>query len=68
MIDSNIGRAAFRIGFYIAFVSGLLSFFTEPNTPERAISLLTLIISILFLLLVVILVRTSSRGARKRRE
>ena len=68
MIDSNIGRVAFRLGFYIAFVSGLLYFFTEPNTAERAVSLLTLIISILFLLVVVILVRYSGRHARRRKE
>lgn len=57
MIDSNIGRAAFRLGFYVAFVSGILSFLTSPTSPERVISIFTFIISILFLIVVVVLVR-----------
>lgn len=61
MIDSNIGRAAFRIGFYVAFVSGILSFLTTPSSPERTISILTFIISMLFLIIVVVLVRLGSR-------
>ena len=62
MIDKYIGRAAFRIGFYIAFVSGILVFLTEPDTPERVVSLLTLIISFVFLITIVILVRFGSHG------
>lgn len=62
MIDKYIGRAAFRIGFYIAFVAGILVFLTEPNTPERVVSLLTLIITLIFLVIIVILVRFGSHG------
>jgi len=62
VIDKHIGRAAFRIGFYIAFVAGILVFLTEPETPERVVSLLTLIISFVFLITIVILVRFGSHG------
>ena len=68
MIDSHLGQAAFRLGFYVAFVSGILCFLTEPSTAERAISVLTLIISIFFLTVVVILVRSGSRYDRSRDE
>ena len=62
MIGSQLGQAAFRVGFYVAFVSGILSFLSEPSSPERAISILTFIISIVFLIVVVILVRFGNRG------
>lgn len=57
MLDSQLGHAAFRIGFYLAFVSGLLSLLTQPGTAERVISVLTFVISLLFLIMVVVLVR-----------
>ena len=68
MIDQHIGHAAFRLGFYLAFVSGILYFLTEPSSAERAISLLTLIISVSFLVVVVILVRLGGRHERSRKE
>jgi hypothetical protein len=61
MIDAHIGRAAFRLGFYIAFVAGILSWLTEPNTAEHVVSVLTLLISLVFLVVLAILVRLSSR-------
>ena len=61
MIDTHIGRAAFRLGFYIAFVSGILSWLTEPNTAEHVVSVLTLMISLIFLVVIAILVRIGSR-------
>jgi len=60
MIDSHIGRAAFRLGFHIAFMAGILSWLTEPNTAERVVSLLTLFSSVIFLLVITILVRFGS--------
>ena len=68
MIDQHLGQAAFRLGFYIAFVSGILVFLTEPASAERAISLLTLIISVSFLVVVALLVRLGGRHERNRRE
>jgi hypothetical protein len=60
MIDSQIGRAAFRLGFYIAFMAAILSWLTEPNTAEHVVSLLTLVMSIIFLIGITILVRLGS--------
>ena len=62
MIDKHIGRAAFRIGFYVAFVAGILVLLTERDTAEHVVSLLTLIISFIFLITIVILVRFGSHG------
>ena len=62
MIDKHIGRAAFRIGFYVAFVAGILVLLTERDTLEHVVSLLTLIISFIFLITIVILVRFGSHG------
>ena len=67
MIGSGLGRAAFRIGFYIAFVSGILSLLTEPDTAERVISVVTFITSALFIALVVVLVRLSNRPSARRK-
>ena len=60
MIDSSLGRAAFRIGFYITFMAGLLSLLTAPGSAERAVSILTFIIGLIFLVLIAILVRFGS--------
>ncbi|MCA9983878.1 MAG: hypothetical protein KDE59_06280 [Anaerolineales bacterium] len=57
MIGSHLGKAAFRIGFFLFTMSGLLAFFTEAGTAERVISQVMLVVSILFLLLIIILVR-----------
>ena len=57
MIGSRLGQAAFRIGFFLFSLSGLLTIFTESGSAERVISQVMLIVSILFLLLIVILVR-----------
>ena len=57
MIGSELGHAAFRLGMYIVFVSGLLVWFTESGTPGHVISQITLIIGIVFLVIVAILVR-----------
>jgi len=62
VIDKHIGRAAFRIGFYVALVAGILVLLTERDTAEHVVSLLTLIISFIFLITIVILVRFGSHG------
>ena len=61
MIDSSLGRAAFRIGFYITFVAGLLCLVTPPGSAERVVSILTVIIGLIFLVVITILVRFGSR-------
>jgi hypothetical protein len=66
MIDSQLGQAAFRLGFFVAFVSGIMSFVTGPATAERAVSILTFLISVGFLAVVVFLVRFRPRGMGRR--
>jgi hypothetical protein len=61
MIDSSLGRAAFRIGFYVTFMAGLLSLVTQAGSAERAISVLTFVIGLIFLVVITILVRFGSR-------
>lgn len=61
MIDTNIGYAGFRIGMFVVIMSGLLAWFTEPETAAHVISLFTLIIGLLFTLIIIILVRIGQK-------
>jgi hypothetical protein len=61
MIDSNLGYAGFRIGLFVVVTSGLLAWFTEPETAAHVISLFTLIIGLLFTLIIVILVKIGQK-------
>ena len=56
-MDPTLGRASFHIGFYIAFVAGVLLFFLEKGTPEYVITQFTLAIGLVYLLIVALLVR-----------
>ncbi len=56
-MDVNITRAAFHIGFYVAFVSGVLLFFVDRGTAEFTITLLTFAIGLSFLAVVVAVVK-----------
>lgn len=56
-MDPYLGKAAFHIGFYIAFVAGVLLLFLDKQTPEYYITQITFGIGVGFLLVVVILVR-----------
>ncbi|MEZ4707195.1 MAG: hypothetical protein R3A44_08320 [Caldilineaceae bacterium] len=60
-MNSTIGLAAFRIGCFVAFVSGMLLFFEERGTAEYAISLITFIMGVSFLVAVAIWVRLTQR-------
>lgn len=57
MIDPWLGKAAFHLGFYIAFTAGILLFFLEKQTPEYAITQITFGIGLAFVVVVAILVR-----------
>jgi preprotein translocase subunit SecG len=61
MIDSKLGHAGFRIGIYVVLVAGGLSWLTEEGTAERAISMLTFIIGLVFLGIVIVLVWVGRR-------
>ena len=63
-MDPFLGRAAFHIGFYIAFVAGALLIFLEKETAEYVITQFTLGIGLVYLLLVVILVQWGKRRER----
>lgn len=56
-MDPLLGKAAFHIGFYIAFVAGVLLFFLEKQTAEYVITQITFGIGVIFLCVVVLLVR-----------
>ena len=60
-MSGDLAQAAFRLGFFIVFISGGLLFFLEPGTAEQAISLLTLLIGLVFLAGVVIMIRLGQR-------
>lgn len=62
MIDPWLGKAAFHLGFYIAFTAGVLLFFLERGTPEHAITQLTLGIGLVFIAVVAVLVRWRKKG------
>ena len=62
MIDPVLGKAAFHIGFYIAFTAGILLFFLEKRTPEYAITQLTFAIGVTFIAIVAFLVRWRRKG------
>lgn len=61
MLDPYIGKAAFQLGFYIAFTAGVLLLFLEKGTAEYVVTQLTLGIGIVFIILIGILVRVGGR-------
>lgn len=56
-MDPVLGKAAFQIGFYIAFVAGGLLLFLDKGTAEYVITQFTLVIGLIYLFVVVLLVR-----------
>jgi hypothetical protein len=60
-MSSDLGQAAFRLGFFIVFVSGMLLFFVERGSAEQMITIFTLVIGLVFLAVVAILVRFAQR-------
>jgi hypothetical protein len=56
-MNPEAGQAWFRIAMMITLVSAVLVYFTEPDTAERVVSMLTLLIGLLFIGIIVILVR-----------
>ncbi len=56
-MNPEAGQAWFRIAMLITLVSAVLVYFTEPDTAERVVSMLTLLIGLLFIGIIVILVR-----------
>ena len=56
-MNPEAGRAWFRIAVMITLVSAVLVYFTEPNTAERIVSIITLLIGLLFIGTIIVLIR-----------
>ena len=61
MLSPQLGRAAFRIAFFIAFVSAGLMFFVEPKSAEFVVTSITLGIGALVCVLIIVIVRRQAR-------
>lgn len=61
MISPQVGRAMFRIAFYLMIVSAGILLFTERNSAEFVITTITLIIGLIFSLLIIFVVRRESK-------
>jgi len=48
-MTSSLAHAAFRLGFFIVFVSGVLLLFLEGGSAEQAIMIFTFLIGLVFL-------------------
>lgn len=60
-MSPQFGQGAFRLGFFIVLVSGILLLFEPSGTAEQAISMLTFVIGLIFLGLVVLWILISQR-------
>jgi hypothetical protein len=60
-MSGGLTHAAFRIGFFIVFVSGILLLFLESGSAEQAIMIFTFLIGLVFLIGIVIWVRLGQR-------
>jgi len=56
-VNSDFGRAWFRIATTITVISAVLVYLTEPGTAERVVSVITLLMGLLFIGVIVILIR-----------
>jgi len=53
----EMGRAFFRIAFFVALVSAVLLFFLTPGTAEFVVDVLALGVGLLFIGIIVFLAR-----------
>ena len=56
-MNPEAGQAWFRIAMMITLVSAALVFFTEAETAERVVSVITLLLGLLFIGIIIVLVR-----------
>jgi hypothetical protein len=57
----SLAHAAFRLGFFIAFVSGFLLLFLERGSAEQAIMIFTFVFSLVFVTAIAAWVRFGQR-------
>ena len=60
-MSADLGQAAFRLGFFILFISGILLWFEPSGSAEQAITMVTFLIALIFLVVIAILVRLGQR-------
>ncbi len=63
-MDPQIGRAGFRIAFYVVLVSGVLLFFVQPGTAEFVVTVLSLGVGLLFASIIAVLALIAGRLGR----
>lgn len=56
-MNPEAGQAWFRIAVMLTVVSAVLAFMTQPDSAERVVSMITLIIGLMFIGVIVYLVR-----------
>ena len=56
-MNPEAGQAWFRIAVMITLVSAVLSFLTKPDSAERIVAVITLVIGLVFIGVIVYLVR-----------
>ncbi len=56
-MDPEITKMAFKIGFFVAFVAGVLLFFLKPGTDAFVVDVLALVAGLVFMAVVAIVVR-----------
>ena len=61
MMSPGLGQAAFRLGFFIVFITGILLFIVPSASAEHAITLITFIIGLVFLIVVALFIRFGQR-------
>lgn len=61
MISPQMGRAGFRIAFFMTLVSLVLMFCLKPGSAEFVVAGVTLAVGLVFILLVAVAVRRQSR-------
>lgn len=62
MIPPEMGRAFFRIAFFVTLVSAALLPFLAPDSAEFVVDVLALGIGLVFIAIIVIAVRLTGRG------
>ena len=56
-MSPDLGRAAFRIAFFVTLVSAVLLPFLKPGTAEFVVNVLSLGIGLVFIFVIAIFVR-----------
>jgi len=60
-MSGSLAHAAFRLGFFIVFVSGALLLFLEKGSAEQAIMIFTFLLGLAFLMAIAIWARLGQR-------